>query len=238
MVVADIIFTLSESPRSDEGRLFQLFLGRIRAWQLFMKSGLEGLGPEAELGLFGELFCLEALLDAGVDLFGAVDSWVGPDDGLQDFELGFGAVEVKSTLSAGGHVARIQSLDQLDDSVRNPLFLCGCRFSRGEDGVSLPMLVDRIIGRFSLDQMALLHFKNRLLQVGYADEHKDQYNRKLVLIDYKFWMVDENFPKLTAGNVPEGIHGAKYEIELDRIVPFSSDVGEILAVLNGVSNGD
>jgi hypothetical protein len=51
-------------------------------------------------------------------------------------------------------------------------------------------------------------------------------------------MVDENFPKLTAGNVPEGIHGAKYEIELDRIVPFSSDVGEILAVLNGVSNGD
>lgn len=238
MVVADIIVTLSESSRTDEGRLFQLFLGRIRAWQLFMKSGLAGLGPEAELGLFGELYCLEALLNAGVDLFGAVDSWVGPDDDLQDFELGFGAVEVKSTLSVDGHVARIQSLDQLDDSVRNPLFLGGFRFARDEKGGTLPELIERVADRFSLDQMALLHFRNRLLQVGYAEEYKDQYSRRLILIDCNFWMVDENFPRLIVGNVPEGVRSAKYEIELDHVEPFSCDVEEILAMLNGVSNGN
>ncbi|MEX3012361.1 PD-(D/E)XK motif protein [Acinetobacter baumannii] len=42
--------------------------------------------------------------------------------------MGSGAIETKSTLSNQGFVAKINSLEQLDDSEKSPLFLNGYRF--------------------------------------------------------------------------------------------------------------
>lgn len=123
-----------------------------------MRKGAQALSPEAELGLVGELLFLGAVLDAGVPAQISMDSWVGPLDGVQDFELGTGAVEVKATLSPQGFPAKVGSLEQLDDSVRKPLFVAGARLSQRESGRNLPEIADSVREKLADDVAAVSLF--------------------------------------------------------------------------------
>lgn len=125
----DVVGALDDTVAAgaDEAKLLRVFIARVGAWQEFMRKGTQALSPEAEIGLIGELTLLQAIMDAGTPAAQAIESWVGPLDGVQDFELGTGALEVKTTLSSTGFPAKIGSLEQLDDSKRQPLFVVGAR---------------------------------------------------------------------------------------------------------------
>ena len=88
--------------------------------------------------LSANLLVLGALLDAGVPPPMRSNAWRGPLDGLQDFELGTGAIEVKTTLAASGFPATIWSLEQLDEQPRQPLFLAGVRLALRRTRATLP----------------------------------------------------------------------------------------------------
>ena len=234
-MVADIVATLvMANDLNDEPRIFQLFLGRIRAWQEFMRNDSEGLEPEAELGLVGELACMEKLLDVDLPLQLVVDSWMGPMDGLQDFELGNGAIEVKSTMAIQGFPATIMSLEQLDDSIRQPMFVCGCRFISAANGLTLPEMIASIRKRLSFDVYALSSFDNALLHARYLDSHAEHYTRKFLVSDIRFELVDENFPRLILGNVPVGVRRVRYEIDLDAVKDKQFSVGEVIEMIGVV----
>ena len=51
----DIADALDACPAADEPMGLATLLGRVRAWQEFMRKGTAPLGAEAEIGLFGEL---------------------------------------------------------------------------------------------------------------------------------------------------------------------------------------
>ena len=87
------------------------------------------LSAENEQGLFGELILLDRLVEAELPPRDVLDAWQGPADGLQDFIFGSGGIEVKTTLSAGGFPATISSLEQLDDSLRQPLFVAATKIA-------------------------------------------------------------------------------------------------------------
>lgn len=215
MVVMDLVSTLLQS-KNDEGKhLLHLFMTRLRAWMDFMKKGRQFLGPEAELGLIGELHCMTLLLDAGAPVPVLLDCWKGPEDGLQDFLLGNGAVEVKSTLAKEGFPATILSLEQLDDGLRQPIFLCACQFSIESSGQSLPEYIAAL--RCRMDEATAVSFGFSLLQAGYLDAHADRYVRRFHEVRTRFLLVDESFPRLTHGNVPLGITWAKYTVDLDAV---------------------
>ncbi len=213
-MVADIISTLQVSMRSKEDVLFQKYLGRIRAWQNFMRRGAEGLSPEEEIGLRGELELLTALIVQGLPIFTVLDSWKGPMDGLHDFELGSGSVEVKTTLAGEGFPARIDSLEQLDDSQRYPLFLAGVRLQLDQTGTSLPQHIKVVRDRLTADPEALRCLELCLLHVGYLDAHDSLYTRGFSCSELIIYRVDDGFPRLTPFSVPLGVLGAKYEIDL------------------------
>jgi hypothetical protein len=214
-MAADVVVTMAASAASTHQRQMQLFLGRVRAWQQFMSRKKGALDPEAELGLAGELVCLERLIGAGVDVHAAVESWHGPLDGLQDFELGSGAIEVKSTLSHDGFPATIMSLEQLDDSIRQPLFLFGCRFALAADGLTLCDRVGVVRLLLEHDPAAAARFENALLLAGFVDTHAEHYTRRLVVSDSRFLRVDEAFPRLVPASVPAAIRRVRYEMDLD-----------------------
>jgi len=230
-MVSDIVSTLSASSSNDELHLFKLFLGRIRAWQDFMKKGHEGLGPEAELGLVGEIECLDMLLNAGLPATLALDGWLGPQDGLQDFELGTGAIEVKSTLAIQGFQATIMSLEQLDHTVLQPLFVCGCQFKIDSKGESLPSRITSMRKRLSIDTSATALFENNLLYVGYMDIHATHYTRKFQPTTVRFWLVDNNFPRLILANVPKGVRSACYSIDLETVQSRQVSASEAIEML-------
>ncbi|USE80461.1 PD-(D/E)XK motif protein [Cupriavidus gilardii] len=233
LMAEDVSSVLASRGAADDGALFQAFLGRIRAWQSFMKNGDLALGPEAELGLAGELTCLKELLTNGVPAQIALDAWVGPLDGLQDFELGSGAIEVKSTLAISGFPAKILSLEQLDDSVRQPLFVCACRFRLGEDGMTLPMLVKTLEDALAEAGASVADLRVALLHAGYLDSQADRYVRKLANVSCEFRLVSDGFPRLTPGTVPLGVRAARYDIDLDQVTGGTTPTTQMLTTLMG-----
>ncbi len=219
---------------TDESRLLRLFLGRVRAWQEFMRKGARALGPDAEIGLIGELVVLSAMIVDGLPPHIAVEGWVGPQDAVQDFELGTGAIEVKCTISTVGFPARIGSLEQLDDSSRQPLYLAGVRMRQSQVGKSLPDFVDRATSLLNDDTQALGHFANRLISAGYFSNHADRYPRRFELTDIRLFLVSADFPRMTHSTVPLGVHRAVYDIDLDKIAGQTADLATALKSMGAV----
>ncbi|WP_409028525.1 PD-(D/E)XK motif protein [Janthinobacterium sp. SUN098] len=218
-MACDVVGALDDTVMAgaDENKLLRVFTGRVGAWQEFMRKGTQVLTPESEIGLIGELTLLRAIVNAGIPSALAIESWVGPLDGIQDFELGTGALEVKTTLSAAGFTAKIGSLDQLDDSTRQPLFVAGTRLRQTESGQNLPEIVDAMRLTIRGDAEAERLFTERLLAAGYIDAHAERYPRRFEQAETRIIEVTSDFPRLTLGYVPAGIMKAMYEIDLEKV---------------------
>lgn len=224
-MACDVVGALDDgvTAGTDESKLMRVLIRRVGAWQEFMRKGAQVLSPEAEIGLIGELTLLRAIVDAGVPAALAIESWMGPLDGIQDFELGTGALEVKATLSAAGFPAKIGSLEQLDDSTRQPLFVASARLRQTENGQNLPGIVEAMRVAIKDDGEAERLLTERLLAAGYIDSHSDRYPRKFEQAGTRIVEVADNFPRMTSGMVPAGIMRAIYEIDLDKVP--GEDVG-------------
>lgn len=219
-MVCNVVDVLDDSAvaGANGSKLLRVFIDRVGAWQEFMRKGSQALSPEAEIGLVGELILLRAIVNAGISLTVAIESWVGPLSGVQDFELGTGALEVKATLSATGFPVKIGSLEQLDDSTRQPLFLAGARLRQTEMGLSLPDLVAAMRETAKDNAEAIRLLSERLLAAGYLDAHAERYARQFALTETRVIEVKDDFPRLTPGKMPNGITRAAYDIDLDKVV--------------------
>ena len=215
-MVCDVVGLLDAASQTDRQTQMRLFIERVQAWQEFMRKGVTALGPEREVGLIGELAVINGLLDEGLSCSSVIDAWKGPLDGEQDFELGSGAIEVKATVSQIGFPARVGSLQQLDDHIRQPLFLMGVKLRLNSEGFSLPSLVAQTRERLKDAPIAAVKFDRLLLDAGHYDGHKSQYTRHFELAELRLCEVTGTFPRLTTGFVPTGVIAASYSIDLDR----------------------
>lgn len=229
VMVEDILHAITSVKTTDSLYLMRVFLARVRAWQEFMRKGAQPLKPEAEIGLIGELYFVRKFIDEGISPILALESWVGPLDKIQDFELGTGAVEIKTTVSAKGFLAKIGSLEQLDDSIRQPLFLAGLRLVQTVSGQALPDFAKAVSDAISGDPEAERIFSDKLLVAGYVSKDSDRYIRKFIASEILVFEVSEGFPRITHGNIPYGIKRAVYEIDLEQI---SGDRFALSQVLN------
>jgi hypothetical protein len=230
-MVSDVLAVIQAEAAGGANRLLRMFLGRIRAWQEFMRKGSTVLGPEAEIGLVGELLVLGSLINLGLAAPAAVESWVGPIRGVQDFHIGSGAIEVKATLSMVGFPIKIGSLDQLDTNIRQPLFVAGVQLVQSDSGRSLSDVVEQTKNALQNDVGVLALLDDRLLAAGYIHAHAERYQRRFELVNLRVREVDGNFPRLVAGNVPAGVTWAMYEVDFDRVPGASVAMDEALKQL-------
>lgn len=218
MMAADVVATTDSAATDNNEQLISIFLGRVRAWQIFMKRASEGmLSPEAEVGLYGELVLLKEILESGVPETTAIQSWRGPLDGIQDFQLGTGAIEVKTTTSIGGFHANITSLEQLDESLITPLFLAGVHLQLKKSGISLPELVEEIYNLLHMEPELRLAFQTQLLHAGFYPSMSERYFRRFSLKRRKIFPIYGDFPRLRRSDVSSQIQKARYEIDLDLL---------------------
>ena len=216
MMAEDLVRLLDGCAGTREDTVLRRFLARINAWQQFMNRHRESvLSAENEQGLFGELVLVEHLLDAELPPQDVLDSWQGPADGLQDFMLGSGGIEVKTTLVAGGFPATIASLEQLDDSLRKPLFVAATRLALHSAGMTLPEMVDVVKERLSDDLQALETLDIRLMQAGLLHSTVSRYTRRFRHVSTAILCVRGDFPRLTRANVHPLVSKARYEIDLE-----------------------
>lgn len=199
---------------------FPKFMGRLREWQDFMGRKPRPLSPDAQVGLYGELWALERLL-AVLPASAALESWQGPLKAAQDFHLGSGAFEVKSTAAREGFSARINSVEQLD-SERKPMHLCALSFEDRDDGRSLPDLVESL-RLTAVSAGRAKTFDAMLILAGYLDEHASHYGRLLDVAAIRVLHVDDEFPCLRRGLLPPQILQAKYTLDIQSLP--GADIG-------------
>ena len=231
----DIVLTLNELKHLNDDGLFHVFLSRIRAWQSFMHHGKDDfLSPEKEVGLFGELEFLQEVLTFGLPATTVIDGWQGPFDGVHDFKFGNGAVEVKTTLSPIGFKAQINSLEQLDDQLVQPLFLAGIRLALNVSGITLPEKINNLRNILSKTPEALAMFNSALLNVGFIEDNSNQYSRRFLSSEKRLLHVFNDFPRITCADINIEIRKVKYELDLDMIAGFDVDFLEVLYQLKAI----
>ncbi|QTN21781.1 PD-(D/E)XK motif protein [Rhizobacter sp. AJA081-3] len=230
----DVGAALAQCPSNNEPKAFATLIGRVRAWQEFMRKGGQPLGAEAEIGLFGELCMLLRLLDEGVEPAVACAAWKGPLNGLRDFELGTGGIEVKSTVSTTGFPARVGSLAQLDDTERQPLFVAAYRLRQTQAGRTLAGAVQAARDAMASDAEAQRLLADRLIASGYRDVHAQQYVRTFVPAQFRVLCVGSGFPRLTPNSVPPGVTRATYDIDIDRVTVEAVDLPTALRDMKAI----
>ena len=193
-------------------------IGLIEKWKEFFSGGSDILSETRQTGLYGELYLLEYLSSAGINIGKSVNAWTGSKKTSQDYEFGSTAVEVKSSAAVDASRINITNSRQLDDAGLENFFLARLLFD-ARQGIekTLPELIGRI--RQSIQDRspeAGLDFEEKLIGAGYNDKHVEQYKyRTYSERELMFYKVKEGFPRLLEENLPEGVTRASYEVVLD-----------------------
>lgn len=235
VLVCDIIDHVASQPDKQTG--VKEFIARLIRWQDFLKRHApEGLGEQAQQGLYGELWFFRNFILPNMDPVSAASAWVGPVRANQDFQLDRCAVEIKTT-SAGSHpVIQITNIRQLDDTGIEVLLLFHISLDIRLGGPqSLPELVHEIrtlLG--NQDMNALSIFNERLVDAGYLNIHESRYEElKYAIRNYHFFRVCEGFPRILDSELLPGIGDVHYSVALASCMPFKIEETAVLKYMTG-----
>lgn len=228
--VADVLLRIESCPGADPVGTARACLN---AWRSLLAGAGRKLTPKQLAGLFGELSVLERLMERSGD---APALWKGPLRHHHDFAADDDAIEVKTTLSGEDLVVHVHGLDQLEPPTGGTLALAHLRVDPlADSGRSVPDLADQLSARDPGGRIRSL-----LAACGFSDEHRESYEAmRFEIVEERWYLVDENFPRLTAssfpgGQVPVGLDDFQYTLDLGVVGAPTLDeaaVDEILARL-------
>ena len=211
---------------------FMIALECLRDWsELFKRRGKIGLTRNEVIGLWGELYTLESILQANVapdELI--VQGWRGPNGDQRDIGFNKTRIEVKTQLATKAISLRISSLDQLDDCGNN-LKLALNRITPSDKGFSVIVLAQRLFQRFESNHVAHSEFERKVVLAGLSED-LEVCKEKFDLDERLIYDVAENFPKLTLSNVPVGINAAEYVISGVAITSFQIGWDKLVETLS------
>ena len=224
----------SISTITDEAKLVKSLLNRYEKWKsLFDKTLLEGLSSEEQRGLFGELYFIRKLLENNFSAIDVINSWVGQEKQIKDFQSGRWAVEIKTSSGNNHQRVHINNERQLDTSDLDNLLLFHLSLNATQrTGENLNQIVDLISAQLALDFVALNRYKSKLLEGGYFQHHKSLYeNVGYHIRQETFYKVENGFPRIEESDIRAGVGDVKYTIILSQCSSFilpETDVYKIL----------
>ena len=181
------------------------------------------MSADKEIGLLGELLFLRALIRSrGLDP--SLQSWIGPDGGVHDFEIDGVSFEVKTTRSPERkhHIANEHQLEQTLDAELRLVSIQMVKAS-GADCWGLPALVAELEELGTTDAETL---RRKLTGAGWSARHAGAPFGTWKLSNPALeFVVDDGFPRLTsvglahAANSPELISDVSYVVHLDQYPP-------------------
>lgn len=209
----------SIKSESNEKLLVMTLLNRYEKWKsLFSRLYSQGLSPEEQRGLFGELYFLRKFIQQGSDFQHVLDSWVGPSGEVRDFQMNNWALEVKTTHGNNHQKVQISSERQLDNTHFEKLFLYHISLEKVQaNGESLNQIIESINEILALDGIALTRFRAKLYEAGYFEHQADSYNDTGYFIRQDaFYLVRDNFPRIQENEIRSGVGNVKYSIVLSH----------------------
>ena len=213
----------SISTVTNETQLVKELLNRFEKWKsLFDRAAAQGLSSEEQRGLFGELFFLRKFLQSNSDFIAVINSWAGSEKQIRDFQFGSWSVEVKTTHGNNHQKVHISSERQIDTTNLENLFLYHLSLeARQQSGNTLNQIIDSVSEILSSDYTLLNRFKNKLLEAGYFDQHRNLYEHTGYFIRQDvFYKVENNFPRIEEKDIRNGVGDVKYSIVISQCSDF------------------
>lgn len=226
---ADVFATLCEDLISriteikEDEKLVKEILNRLEKWKsLFDKASADGLSAEEQRGLFGELFFLKKWICNTGDFQRCIQSWVGPEKAIRDFQLSDWALEVKTTQGNNHQKIQISSERQLDPENLNSLFLLHLSLEvQQQNGITLNYIADEIIELLENDIASQTQFRSKLLQAGYFNHHRQLYESAGYHIRQgNYYLVNNEFPRIEEKDIRKGVGDVKYSIILSEYTDY------------------
>lgn len=217
----DLIMSIANE--TNEKKIIREVLNRFEKWKsLFSKIGLQGLKPEEQRGLYGELYFLRKFLRNNNDFISVVNTWIGTAKEVRDFQSNSWAVEVKTTHGNNHQKVHISSERQLDISNLENLFLYHISLEQLQNSEeTLNDIVDSVSEILRIETISLNKFKSKLYEVGYFDLQRNLYEN----IGYRirqddYYKVENDFPRIEENDIRPGVGDVKYSIILSQCTPF------------------
>jgi hypothetical protein len=218
----DLMISIAEI--SDEKKLIQELLNRLEKWKtLFDRATSQGLTSEEQRGLFAEMYLLRKYLCSGRwPYHRIVNSWVGPNKEIKDFQSGGWAIEVKSTSGNNHQKACINSERQLDTNNLENLFLFHLSLEkRHQSGESLNQIIQSIYDILRSDHTSFNRYRSKLLDAGYFSQHLPLYEiTGYIIRNETFYCVKNDFPRIEEREIRKGVGDVKYSIILSQCSDF------------------
>lgn len=196
-------------------------VNRYNQWKKMFYGNSKILSENEVIGLIGELLFLK---DYCFPIYGisiGLNGWSGPEPTHKDFSYKNEWYEIKSINSFKNTVS-ISSIEQLDSLVEGKLVVYSFeKMSPSFNGISLNALVGMVSNTIQYETDKDIFFE-KLKQVGYSyNEVYDNYVYNMVNVDK--YVVNAEFPKIKAEDLPNGIGKVQYEILLSLIEKFKED---------------
>lgn len=225
-VFKSLCFDLIEqvSLKNKDYEAFQLVCHRLKKWQAFLAGRTRYLLSREEIqGLYSELFFIADRLEKdGAIEDSIIVGWMGPESSQQDFILNDVAIEIKSIQASDREVIHISSEHQLKTYL-NYLYLVVYflnidNSSSSTLGESLNDIVKRILSLINCKELKET-FEEKLSLAGYMPI--EEYNfPKFLVKETRYYLVNEQFPRIISDHLPIGIKQVSYDLELGSITRF------------------
>lgn len=207
-----------------EGKPFAIAVREVLETYHELLRGIGRLSDQEEVGLFGELWVLDRLID-GLGEAVAVGAWRGAVAEEHDFGLPDDDVEVKTTMSETRR-HWVGTATQLEPTVGRPLWLMSLQVTTaGVGGLSLPELIASLRLRI-VDGAVRAVLEDRLGLVRWRDDQAALYGRRFRLrTDPAVFRIDDDFPAVTpsklaaAGIAVQRVAAVSYLIDLSGLQP-------------------
>ena len=205
----------------------------LNTWESILSTRTR-LSTESEVGLFGELLVVRALLETGA---ARATAWRG---GLgEEHDFGFSDADVEAKTTSGEKRRHwIHGLTQLVETGETPLWLLSVQVTRGgeDQGERLPELIDQVLASAKGEDRSRV--EANLAQVGWNEEQRDLFDERWRLRGTPLALrVDADFPRLTpallaqAGIDTKPLLQVVYEINLTDREPSPTPPPAIAAIV-------
>lgn len=232
-LVTDILENILNE--SDIKIVLRNYTNRLIKWQsLFDKYNKDGLSNEEQRGLYGELYFLREFLKNNSDFSRVINTWVGPQKELQDFQSGTWAVEVKTTHGNNHQKVHINSERQLDTSNLENLFLYHLSLDVMQNsGETLTQIINSTRKMLDSDALASSIFHTKLFEAGYFDKHSSFYESKGYFIRQDiFYKIENGFPRIEEKDISYGVGDVKYSIIVSNCNDYRLTNSQVFNTIN------
>lgn len=197
-------------------------------WRKMFRNVQGSMTEENYKGLYGELYFLKHFLWKQIGLCNAIYSWSGPDMTAKDYAYKEDWYEIK-TISTNSNSVTISSLTQLEAVTPGHLVIIRVEQMSDEYDEG-DCCVEKIISdiMFNIEDEEVKElFVGKVISYGFNFDERENIFHRYRVADRKFYLIDNNFPRITTNNVPyEEVIKVSYSLSLDGIQKYVEDIDD------------